>query len=79
MKSKMKHRQKLTSITFTDKDDIQQHLLQLETILLDLARLCDSITERERTVTSVRTLSESPMAITLLADAKNLEYDQMAP
>lgn len=73
----MNHRQRLTSITFTYKDDIQKYPLQLETVFLEFSRLCSSLTEIERTVTLLRTLPDSPMTITLLADVKNMEYGQM--
>lgn len=68
---------KVNLLTFKDSNDIQKHLIDKETNLLELARLGNLMTDRERTATLLRTLPNSLVAITLLVDLNNMDYDQV--
>lgn len=78
MQYKMNLRQKPSTFLFKDGKDIQQHLTELETTFLELTRLEVPLSYRKSTATLLQTLPDSLMAITLIVDVNNLDYDQVA-
>lgn len=77
MQSKRQLRQKLSTLKFTDNEDRQKQFIELEANYLELAIPGYPVTEKERTAALLRTLPNSLMWITILADVTNMEDDQL--
>lgn len=69
----MSLRQLLNSLVFKDDGNILEHLHDMDTIFIELARLGDALTEKQRTACVLQTLPDSLMAL-----ADSIEHDQGA-
>lgn len=77
IQSKLNLRTKLHNLRYKDGNDLQTHLTSLEEIFVDLARLNDPVSEKDKTGVLLRSLPESFGFLALMADANNMDYDSI--
>lgn len=68
---------RLSGMIFHDVEDIQKHPQNIECIFLELILSKDRLPDSKSTACLLKTLFESVLAATLLADANTMEYDQV--
>lgn len=74
---KMKLWQLLNSLVFKHIGNVLEHLNDMETILLELDRQGDKLSDEKQRDCLLGTLTDFLIAIKVLADASNMEYDQV--
>ena len=65
----MNLRTQLHNIRYTDGKDLQEQLTKIEEIFIEIARLNDSVTEKDKIVALLRSLPGTFSFIALMADA----------